>query len=271
MSRGLGGTGGGEPGTVCHCVTPSHDQSYLVLSEGEGGGWKARTELPAAQELCVGTTIKTADYNKSELCLYGLEREKGVGANVLAEAWRSWFTVARNHDGEHSRGVTIAPLFHSSGEGPFWLMWEYFVVTQANLSDNVMTNSVSKWEGTSSMWLGVYYYYESESLSVMSDSLQPHGLYSPWIFPGQNTRVGSLSLLQGIFPIQRSNPGLPHCRQILYQLSHKGRPRILEWVAYSFSSGSSWLRNWTGVSCIAGRLFTNWAMREARYFYYKCE
>ena len=113
------------------------------------------------------------------------------------------------------------------------------MVTQANLSDNVMTNSVSKWEGTSSMWLGVYYYYQSESLSVMSDSLQPHGLYSPWIFPGQNTRVGSLSLLQGIFPIQGSNPGLPHCRQILYQLSHKGRPRILEWVAYSFSSGSS--------------------------------
>ena len=40
-----------------------------------------------------------------------------------------------------------------------------------------------------------------------------------------------LSLLQGIFPTQVSNPGLPHCRQILYQLSHKGSPRILEWVA----------------------------------------
>ena len=42
--------------------------------------------------------------------------------------------------------------------------------------------------------------------------------------PGQNTRVGSLSLLQGIFPTQGSNPGLPHCGQILYQLSHKGSP-----------------------------------------------
>ena len=50
---------------------------------------------------------------------------------------------------------------------------------------------------------------------------------------------GILSLLQGIFPTQRSNPGLPHCRQILYQLSHKGRQRILEWVAYPFFSGSS--------------------------------
>ena len=47
------------------------------------------------------------------------------------------------------------------------------------------------------------------------------------------------TLLQGIFPTQGLNPGLPHCRWILYQLSHKGSPRILEWVAYPFSSGSS--------------------------------
>ena len=73
----------------------------------------------------------------------------------------------------------------------------------------------------------------------------------------------SLSLLQGIFPTQGLNPGLPHCGQILYQLSHKGSPRILEWAAYPLSSGSSQLRNRTGVSCIAGRFFTNWAMRGA--------
>ena len=53
--------------------------------------------------------------------------------------------------------------------------------------------------------------------------------------PGQNTGVGSLSLLQGIFLTQGSNPGLPHCRWTLYQLSHKGSPRILEWVAFPFS------------------------------------
>ena len=63
---------------------------------------------------------------------------------------------------------------------------------------------------------------ESESQSVVSNSLKPHGLYSPWNSPGQNTRVGSLCLLLGIFPTQGSNPGLPHCRQIIYQLSHKG-------------------------------------------------
>ena len=189
----------------------------------------------------------------------------------------------------------------------------------------------------------------------MSDSLWPHELYSPWNSPGQNTRVGSLSILQGIFltqglnlwllclldcwqilhplshqwgfnwsifvfkysqwpmilsdrifwwkvkvkvtqscptlcdpmnytvheilqarilewvslflfhgmfPNQGLNPGLPHCRWILYQPRHKGSPRILEWVAYPFSSGFSQLRNWTGVSCIVGGFFTNWAMRE---------
>ena len=104
---------------------------------------------------------------------------------------------------------------------------------------------------------------ESERHSVVSDSLQPHGLYKPWNSPCQNTGVASLSLLQGIFPIQKSNPGLPHCRWILYQLSLKGSPRILEWVAYPFFSVSSWPRNQTGVSCIAGRVFVNWAMREA--------
>ena len=55
------------------------------------------------------------------------------------------------------------------------------------------------------------------------DSLRPHGLYSPWNSPGQNTGVGSLSLLQEIFPTQGLNPGLSQCRQILYQLSHQGQ------------------------------------------------
>ena len=79
----------------------------------------------------------------------------------------------------------------------------------------------------------------------------------PWNPLGQNTGVGSLSLLHGIFPTQGSNPGLPHCRQILYQLSYKESPRILEWVAYPFSSRSSQPRNRTRVSCIASRFFTN--------------
>ena len=63
----------------------------------------------------------------------------------------------------------------------------------------------------------------------MYDSLWPHELYSPWNSLGQNTGVGRLSLLQGIFPTQGVNPGLPHCRQILYQLSHKGSTVSIEW------------------------------------------
>ena len=62
---------------------------------------------------------------------------------------------------------------------------------------------------------------ESESCSVMSYSMGPHGLYSPWNSPGQNTGVGSRSRLQGIFPMQGLNPGLPHCSRTLNQLSHK--------------------------------------------------
>ena len=104
---------------------------------------------------------------------------------------------------------------------------------------------------------------KSESHSVVSNSLQPQGLYSSWNSPGQNTGVGSLSLFQGIFPTKGSNPGLPLCRWILYNLSHKGSPRILEWVAYPFSTGSSQPRNETRVTCIAGRFFTNLVNREA--------
>ena len=80
----------------------------------------------------------------------------------------------------------------------------------------------------------------------------------PWNSPGQNTGVGSLCLgTQGL------NPGLPYCGWILYQLNHKGSPRTLEWVACPFSRGSSQPRNWTRVSHIAGRNFSNWEFREA--------
>ena len=64
-------------------------------------------------------------------------------------------------------------------------------------------------------------------VTVMFNSLRPHGLCSLRNSPGQNAGVGSLSLLQGIFPTQGSNPGLLHCRQILYQLSYQGSPQLI--------------------------------------------
>ena len=113
------------------------------------------------------------------------------------------------------------------------------------------------------------------------------------IFPGKNPGVGCYFLLQRIFPTQGSNPGLPHCRQTLYCLSHQGSPhpsrsslfpsvqfshsvmsdslqprglrllhpwdfpgKILEWAAISFSRGSSQPRDRPRVSCVADRCFT---------------
>ena len=78
---------------------------------------------------------------------------------------------------------------------------------------------------------------------------------TPWTiqsmeFSSQNTGVGSHSLLQRIFPTQGSNPGLPHCRRILYQLSHKGNPRILEWVAMPSSREPSRPRDGTCLLCL---------------------
>ena len=120
----------------------------------------------------------------------------------------------------------------NTGVGCHFLLQGIFPTQGSNLC----IWSLLQWQADS---LPLSHLGESESRSVLSDSLRPHGLYSPWNSPGQNTGVGSLSLLQGIFPTQGLNPGLLHCRQILYQLSHKGSPRILECVAYAFSSGSS--------------------------------
>ena len=111
---------------------------------------------------------------------------------------------------------------------------------------------------------------EPRSPTFQADSLPAEPQGKP-----KNTGVGSLSFLQGIFPIQGPNRGLLHCRWVLYLLSYEGslnirrnsgciahgilQARILEWVAYPFSSRSSRPRNRTGVSCIAGRFFTKFS------------
>ena len=75
------------------------------------------------------------------------------------------------------------------------------------------------------------------------------------------------SLLQGTVPILGLNPGFPHCRWILYQLSQQGNPGILEWVAFPFSRGSLQPRDRTQVSHIAGGFLTSWATREAQEYW----
>ena len=81
--------------------------------------------------------------------------------------------------------------------------------------------------------------YDSTNCSPPGSSVHGSSL-------GKNTGVACHALLQGIFPTQGLNPGLPNCRQILYHLSHQGSPRILEWVAYTFSRGISQPRNQPG-------------------------
>ena len=100
------------------------------------------------------------------------------------------------------------------------------------------------------------------SCSVVSNCLRPHELQPTRLLihrdsPDKDTRKGSHALLQGIFPTQGSNPGLPCCRQILYHLSHQGNPRILDWVAYPFSRGPSQPNNRSRVFGIAGKIFTS--------------
>ena len=93
----------------------------------------------------------------------------------------------------------------------------------------VLSKKKSHW--TKVNWQGMrlkHCNHESQSRSVMPDPLWPHGLCSPWHSSGQNTGVGSVSLLQGIFPTQGSNPGFPHCTWILYQLSHQESPIMLQ-------------------------------------------
>ena len=89
--------------------------------------------------------------------------------------------------------------------------------------------------------------YKSKCRSIMSDSLRPPGLYSWWNSPGQNTGVRSLFLLQGIFPTERSNPGLPHGRRILYQLSHKGSYKGTVHREWTVDPHSHWEQK--GMNC----------------------
>ena len=111
----------------------------------------------------------------------------------------------------------------------------------------------------------IYWCYSSLSHVWLCDpkdcSLLGSSLH--WEFSRQEYWSGLSSLPQRIFPTQDSNPGLPRCGQILYHLSHWGSPRILEWLAYPFSRGSSQPSNPTGASCIAGGFFTGWVTSEA--------
>ena len=117
-----------------------------------------------------------------------------------------WHSMGWTED----RLINHSPIFDIFS---FWLLkllWDFPVANSFHFSGTHIR------EGNGLVTRG------SESQSIVSDSLRPHGLYSPRNSPGPYTVVGNLSLLQGLFPTQGLNPGLPYCRRILYQLIHKG-------------------------------------------------
>jgi len=104
----------------------------------------------------------------------------------------------------------------------------------------------------------------SESRWVLSDSFRPHGLYSPWNSPGQNTGVGNHSLLQGIF-----KPRYPSLQADSFPAEPPGKPKNTGVGSLSFSSRYCRPRNQTGVSCIVGGFFISWTTKEAPTEYRK--
>ena len=131
--------------------------------------------------------------------------------NLLQESIQMFTILSRNLQKETNIGLQKAPLILPH----LYMAW----LLEKNKKHRL------QWKLKDHFSQMQLYASESESWSVVSNSLQPHGLYRPWNSPGQNTGLGSCSLLQGIFPSQGSNPGLPHCRQILYQVNHRGSPR----------------------------------------------
>ena len=136
------------------------------------------------------------------------------------------------------RPLTCAHLLHSNRKWRLYMIMFSFCVQSAFLAkniaaENIVFSPICFPDFSETQW--------SESHSVMSNSSWPHGLYSPWNSPSQNTGVGRHSLLQGIFPTQGVNPSLPHCRQILYQLSQEGSPFIVK-LLLKYSPNKFWSR-----------------------------
>ena len=109
-------------------------------------------------------------------------------------------------------------------------------------------------------WKKFMFCFESKSKSCSV-------VWAPWTiqsmeFSRPEHLSGQLFLSPGDLPNPGIEPRSPTLRQILYQLSHQGSPRILKWVAYPSSSRSSTPRNWTGVSCTAGGFFPSRTTRE---------
>ena len=190
--------------------------------------YKVLNIIPCAIQLGFsgGSAVKNLPANAGDTwdgsLILGLGRSPGEGnGNPLQYSCQ---------DNPMDRGAWRA-IVHRVAKGLTWqshwtctLVVQFYKFTKKSFNCTIVIGesyAIWKWKSLSCVWL----------------------CDSPWNSPGQNTGVGSLFVLPGIFLIQGLNLGLPHCRWILYQLSHQGSPRILEWVAYPFSSESPWPRN----------------------------
>ena len=197
-----------HPSTHTHTHTHTHTQYFYWVIWCFQFLWK-----PACAAGCLSMLFST----KPKVGTLKLVLLPQNTAKVMVRGWQVKKGINVPQKRSTFQGLHRCPRFHAlSRASHYWQgMWQLWFYLFSLL--------------TSFIWIPSPFILasESETRSVVSDSLQPHGLYSPWNSPGQNTGVDSLSLLQGIFPTQGSNPGLPHCRWILYQLSHQGSPSFL--------------------------------------------
>ena len=165
----------------------------------------ATWEAPTYSATCLGTVPSMWKWRGNvlffRLCCRTLnKREDGeeteVGALYLV------------HSSFHQGGTTCTSfVWHQGKISVLHLFFFFFLKITFKSKTSIILGNVCEWVKVVQLCLTL---------------LRAHGLYSPRNSPGQNTGVGSGSLLQGIFPIQGLNPGLPHCRRILYHLSHQG-------------------------------------------------
>ena len=168
-----------------------------------------------------------------------------VGKILWRRKWQPTPVLLPGKSHGQRRVVGYSPWGHKESDTTEWLHFQTMKICQHFC---IMVHIYNAW---GHIWV---FYTQDYSLPDSSGQGILQARILEWV---------PCSLLQEIFPTQGSNPGLPHCRQILFHLSHQGSPRILEYVAYLFSRVSSRPRNQPGVSCIAGRFLTPWATREA--------
>ena len=152
----------------------------------------------------------------------------------------NFFGTGKYRYTEHTLPIGLCAVHGCTGDASEtqWLSWPQ----PADRSGRYRINSCSLHLKDHVCWCSKTFFFttsESEIRSVMSDSLQPMDYTIHGILQARTLEWEAVPLLQGIFPTQGSNPGLPHCRWILYQVSFQGSLRALEWVAYPFSRGSS--------------------------------